>query len=142
MAATAAGFLKTTAALRDFNSRYVGLGSKSVLRLCLTRPLFPQEQTFAGTYERPFRAKTGREHMQQTMCANARLPDHLVGAGEQRRRHGEAERFLAPGYKDKRQALIYPLFYVAPRDKGHCKISSAPCFEGKRDNAHGVLGQI
>jgi hypothetical protein len=69
------------------------------------------------------------------------LFDHLVGAGEQRRWHDEAKRFLAPGYKDKRQALIYPLFYVAPRDKGHCKIS-APCFEVKRDNAHGVLGQI
>jgi len=68
--------------------------------------------------------------------------DHRVGAGEQRRWHDEAKRFLAPGYKDKRQALIYPLFYVAPRDKGHCKISSAPCFEVKRDHAHGVLGQI
>jgi hypothetical protein len=72
----------------------------------------------------------------------AELFDHLVGAGEQRRGHDEAKRFLAPGYKDKRQALIYPLFYVAPRDKGHCKISSASCFEVKRDNAHGVLGQI
>ena len=36
----------------------------------------------------PLCAKTGREHMQQT----ALLFDHLVGAGEQRRRHGEAER--------------------------------------------------
>jgi hypothetical protein len=33
-------------------------------------------------------AKTGREQLQQT----ARLFEHLVGAGEQRRRHGEAER--------------------------------------------------
>jgi len=38
--------------------------------------------------------------------------DHLVGAGEQRWRDDEAKRVLAPGYKDKRQALIYPLFYV------------------------------
>ena len=79
--------------------------------------------------------------LDRTSLRLAHLFDHLVGAGEQRRRHDEAKRFLAPGYKDKRQALIYPLFYVAPRDKGHCKIS-APCFEVKRDNAHGVLGQI
>jgi hypothetical protein len=32
--------------------------------------------------------------------------DHLVGRREQCRRHLEAERFLAPGYKDKREALI------------------------------------
>jgi hypothetical protein len=38
--------------------------------------------------------------------------DHLVGAGEQRWRDDGAKRVLAPGYKDKRQALIYPLFYV------------------------------
>ena len=38
--------------------------------------------------------------------------DHLVGAGEQRWRDDEAKRVLAPGYKDKPQALIYPLFYV------------------------------
>src|SRR5262249_36315157 len=38
--------------------------------------------------------------------------DHLAGAGEQRRWDDEAKRVLAPGYKDKRQALIYPLFYV------------------------------
>jgi hypothetical protein len=67
----------------------------------------------------------------------ASLFNHFVGAGEQRRRHDEGKRFLAPGHKDKRQALIYPRL-----DKGHCKISSAPCFEGKRDNAHEVLGQI
>jgi hypothetical protein len=40
------------------------------------------------------------------------LFNHLVGAGEQRWRDDEAKRVLAPGYKDKRQALIYPLFYV------------------------------
>ena len=40
------------------------------------------------------------------------LFDHLAGAGEQRRWDDEAKRVLAPGYKDKRQALIYPLFYV------------------------------
>src|SRR5262249_39952612 len=68
--------------------------------------------------------------------------DHLVGAGEQRWRDDEAKRVLAPGYKDKRQALNLPAVLCAPRDKGHCKISSAPCFEVKRDNAHGVLGQI
>src|SRR4051812_6985899 len=38
--------------------------------------------------ERQLRAKTGREQLQQT----ARLFDDLVGAGEQRWRHFEAER--------------------------------------------------
>jgi hypothetical protein len=37
-------------------------------------------------------AKTGLEQMQQITCADARLFDHLVGAGEQCGRHGEAER--------------------------------------------------
>src|SRR5262249_47120662 len=68
--------------------------------------------------------------------------DHFVGAGEQRWRDDEAKRVLAPGYKDKPQGANLPAVLCAPRDKGHCKISSAPCFEVKRDNAHGVLGQI
>ena len=37
-------------------------------------------------------AITGREHMQQDMSRRQDLLDHLVGAGEQRGRHGEAER--------------------------------------------------
>jgi hypothetical protein len=49
--------------------------------------------------------------------------DHLVGAGEQHWQHFEAERASS-----------------AWVDKGHCKTAS--CFEVKRDNAHGVLGQI
>jgi len=32
--------------------------------------------------------------------------------GRRRTEQREAKRVLAPGYKDKRQALIYPLFYV------------------------------
>jgi hypothetical protein len=39
---------------------------------------------------RPFRAKTGREQMQQLRLRKGLLFDHLVGAGEQARRHGEA----------------------------------------------------
>ena len=50
-----------------------------------------------------------RQHMQPS---KDRRYSHLVGAGEQRWRDDEAKRVLAPGYKDKRQALIYPLFYV------------------------------
>jgi hypothetical protein len=37
VAATAAGFLKTTAALRDFNSRYVGSGSTAAVSQCPKR---------------------------------------------------------------------------------------------------------
>jgi hypothetical protein len=37
-------------------------------------------------------AKTGREQMQQTRCAKARLLDHLGGGGLQRQRYSEAER--------------------------------------------------
>ena len=40
--------------------------------------------------DRQVRAKTGREQMQQHACAKAGLFDHLVGAGEQRRRDREA----------------------------------------------------
>jgi hypothetical protein len=36
---------------------------------------------------RPFRAKTGRERVQQVTWRLRTLLDHLVGAGEQRRRH-------------------------------------------------------
>ena len=41
----------------------------------------------------PLGAITGREHMQQTTCANVSLLDHLVGAREQGSRNFEAERF-------------------------------------------------
>jgi hypothetical protein len=41
----------------------------------------------------PLCANSGREQMQQTTCAKCALFDHLVGAGEQRVRDGEAERF-------------------------------------------------
>jgi hypothetical protein len=37
-------------------------------------------------------AKTGHEQMQQTLCANARLLDHLVGEHEQRGRKFPAQR--------------------------------------------------
>ena len=37
-------------------------------------------------------ANCGREQSQQTVCANSYLLDYLVGAGEQRVRHGQAER--------------------------------------------------
>src|SRR5262249_21068010 len=37
-------------------------------------------------------ANSGLMQHSKTMCAVARLLDHLVGAGEQRRRHVEAER--------------------------------------------------
>src|SRR5262249_5116867 len=40
----------------------------------------------------PLCARTGREHMQQTMCAT-RLLDHLVGVLQKRLRDSEAERF-------------------------------------------------
>ena len=40
----------------------------------------------------PRSARNGREHMQQTMCANARLLDHRVAEREQRRRHVAGER--------------------------------------------------
>jgi hypothetical protein len=40
----------------------------------------------------PRRAKTGREQMQQTMCANARLLDHLVGEGMHLERNFKAKR--------------------------------------------------
>jgi hypothetical protein len=62
----------------------------------------------------PLCAKTGREHMQQT----ALLFDHLVGAGEQRRRHGEAERlrslevdhqFQVSGKFDRQIARRHPV---------------------------------
>ena len=38
-----------TAALREFELTYVGLGSKSVFVISAARPLFHQEQTFVGT---------------------------------------------------------------------------------------------
>ena len=38
------------------------------------------------------RANTGREQMQQKTCVVARLFDHLVDTGEQRRRRVDAER--------------------------------------------------
>jgi hypothetical protein len=42
--------------------------------------------------ELPVSAKTGREQMQQTRCANAPLFDHFVGADEENRRDFETER--------------------------------------------------
>ena len=55
-----------------------------------------------------FRFRIDSGSNRQSICSF----DHLVGAGEQRQWDDEAKRVLAPGYKDKRQALIYPLFYV------------------------------
>jgi hypothetical protein len=55
-------------------------------------------------------AKSGREQMQQKAPQNARLNllDHLIGGGEQRRRHGEAEH---PGglEVDDDRVLVDPL---------------------------------
>jgi hypothetical protein len=45
----------------------------------------------ADIIEPPVSAKSGREQAQQRRAV-ARLFDHLVGAGEQRRRHLDAER--------------------------------------------------
>ena|SRR5258706_10055482 len=52
----------------------------------------PESGQIADVSAGPIRAKTGLEQMQQITCADARLFDHLVGAGEQCWRHGEAER--------------------------------------------------
>jgi hypothetical protein len=41
---------------------------------------------------RQLRARSCREQMQQHWDFGSKLLDHLIGAGEQRRWHGEAER--------------------------------------------------
>jgi hypothetical protein len=51
--------------------------------------LAPISAMLLQCHDRSKSAKTGREQSQQRQ----RLFDHLVGAGEQRVRHGEAERF-------------------------------------------------
>src|SRR5262249_46541648 len=79
---------KLTAALRHFNPPDVAYGSKSVIAvMSAARPLFSQEQTFAGTHRRPFCATSG------AIAATVALFDHLVCAGEQRRRNFETDSF-------------------------------------------------
>jgi hypothetical protein len=52
----------------------------------------PMKRHSPARIERPVRANSGREQMQQTTCAKCALFDHLVGAGEECRLHFEAER--------------------------------------------------
>jgi hypothetical protein len=74
--------------LRDFNPAYVGSGSKSVIRR------HPRDVRIAPASGPPRviavclrSANSGR-----ALAARMQLFDHLVGAGEQRRWHVEAER--------------------------------------------------
>jgi hypothetical protein len=67
------------------------LGRSSELVPFATFPLYPQGADIgADIVGPPLSAISCREQMQQ-MTAVARLLDDLVGAGEQRRRHFEAE---------------------------------------------------
>src|SRR5580704_7877462 len=51
---------------------------------------FRQLRTLRRTRLCPRSAISGREQMQQTTCATARLFEDLIGGREQRRRYGEA----------------------------------------------------
>jgi hypothetical protein len=61
---------------------------KAILRQALCSSFYPQLRTLFGAVGTAEKCHTGREQMQQP----GMLFDHLVGAGEQRRRHREAQR--------------------------------------------------
>src|SRR5215467_13129853 len=55
------------------------------------RQLYPQQETISAPLsELPLSANNGPEHLQQGMCTEGL--DHLVGAGEQCRGNGKADR--------------------------------------------------
>jgi hypothetical protein len=79
------------AALRDFNPAHVRFGSNSAVSGFLRHGCFTPETGHCSAWlARQKSATTSREHVQQHVCV---LLDHLVGAGEQGLRHGQAKRF-------------------------------------------------
>src|SRR5262245_35591364 len=70
----------------------VAFGSDSVLRRSPMHDRFgPQERTWPDHPAMSQSAMSGRKQVQQCWCRRANLFDHVVGAGEKRRRDGEAE---------------------------------------------------
>jgi hypothetical protein len=66
---------------------------RSIRRARLRHVRFaPKADKRADVSLSPLCATTGREQMQQTTCANARLSDHLVGAQQERFGDRQAER--------------------------------------------------
>ena len=69
------------------------------------------EECVGSNENSPLRAISGRKHVQQCWCSRANLFDHLVGVGEQRRRHLETE-----GMRSARAALPLRLAVHPPND--------------------------
>ena len=110
-------------------------------------PLYPQKRTWSGASPMSALCQSGHSALRQKMS----LFDHLVGCGEQRRRHSHAKRLCTSALCHKRTSgLIVPGGYAGGRGSvctaailshscllwvisGHCAVSGrCPLYPQKR----------